>query len=180
MLGPSLPNLGAAVAADLPSLGRPRANPNRYDPPVEFVERDEEMLTLQRALSGVSRSRGRVARVCGEAGIGKTRLVDEFLRIAADRARVVWGACDDLLTPRALGPFRDIARGLGIECEFGAGGGTAALYGTLLEALDAGTRPTVAGVEDAHWADAASLDVLKYVGRRGEGPRGALLRTSSG
>jgi DNA-binding CsgD family transcriptional regulator/tetratricopeptide (TPR) repeat protein len=144
---------------------------------VEFLERDEEMLALERALSGVGKNRGRVALVSGEAGIGKTRLVEEFLKTAADRARVVWGACDDLLTPRALGPFRDIARGLGIEAEFGAGGATAELYGVLLGTLDAGTRPTVAVVEDAHWADAASLDVLKYVGRRVERTRVLLLVT---
>ncbi|HSQ37446.1 MAG TPA: AAA family ATPase [Acidimicrobiia bacterium] len=144
---------------------------------MEFLERDEEILALGRALASVARSHGRVVLVCGEAGIGKTRLVDEFLRGAADRARVVWGACDDLLTPRALGPFRDIARGLGVAAEFGGGGATAELYGTLLEALDAGTRPTVAVVEDAHWADAASLDVLKYVGRRVERTRVLLLVT---
>lgn len=176
MLGPSPPNLGTALAGASP-WANPPPGPSSYDPPVEFLERDEEMLTLQRALSGVSRNRGRVALVSGEAGIGKTRLVHEFLNVAADRARVVWGACDDLVTPRALGPFRDIARGLGIECEFGVGGATAELYGTLLEALDAGTRPTVAVVEDAHWADAASLDVLKYVGRRVERTRVLLLIT---
>jgi DNA-binding CsgD family transcriptional regulator len=146
-------------------------------PPVEFLERDEEMLALARALAGVGKSRGRVVLVSGEAGIGKTRLVHEFLRIASDRARIFWGACDDLLTPRALGPFRDIARGLGIEDDFAAGGATAELYGNLLEALDTGTRATVAVVEDAHWADAATLDVLKYVGRRVERTRVMLLVT---
>jgi DNA-binding CsgD family transcriptional regulator/tetratricopeptide (TPR) repeat protein len=144
---------------------------------VEFLERDEEMLALGRVLSGVSKGRGRVVLVCGEAGIGKTRLVNEFLRMAADGARIVWGACDDLATPRALGPFRDIARSLGIEAEFDAGGATAEIYGALLTALDTGTRATVAVVEDAHWADAPSLDVLKYVGRRVERTRVLLLVT---
>lgn len=144
---------------------------------MEFLERDQEMLTLERALAAVGKSRGRVVLVCGEAGIGKTRLVDEFLRVAADRARIVWGACDDLATPRALGPFRDIAQGLGLEEAFAAGGATAELYGTLLAALDTRTRPTVAVVEDAHWADAASIDVLKYVGRRVERTRVMLLVT---
>jgi DNA-binding CsgD family transcriptional regulator/type II secretory pathway predicted ATPase ExeA/tetratricopeptide (TPR) repeat protein len=144
---------------------------------VEFLERDEELRALERALAAVSKSRGRVVAVCGEAGIGKTRLVHEFLQGAADGARILWGACDDLLTPRALGPFRDIARTLGIETEFAAAGATAEMYGALLEALDAGVRPTVVVVEDAHWADAASLDVLKYVGRRVERTRVMLLVT---
>jgi len=144
---------------------------------VEFLERDEEMLALGRALSSVGKGHGRVVLVCGEAGIGKTRLVDEFLTVAADRARIVWGACDDLVTPRALGPFRDIARALGVGADIETGGATAELYGLLLEALDSGTRPTVAVVEDAHWADAASLDMLKYVGRRVERTRVLLLVT---
>lgn len=162
MLGPALPQVG--IPFDTMAA-------------VEFLERDEEMQALERALAAVGKSRGRVILVCGEAGIGKTRLVDEFLKTAAHRARIVWGACDDLLTPRALGPFRDIARSLGIDGEFAAGGATTELYGTLLEALDAGTRATVAVVEDAHWADAASLDVLKYVGRRVERTRILLLVT---
>jgi len=118
-----------------------------------------------------------VVVIGGEAGIGKTRLTHEFVDLAGRRSRVVWGACDDLVTPRALGPFRDIAHSLGVEAAIGTGAATAEIYGVLLEALDSGSRPTLAVVEDAHWADAASLDVLKYVGRRIERASVVLLVT---
>jgi DNA-directed RNA polymerase specialized sigma24 family protein len=51
--------------------------------------------------------------VSGEAGIGKTSLVRAFVEEASGSARVLVGACDDLVTPRTLGPFRDMARDAG-------------------------------------------------------------------
>ena len=56
---------------------------------------------------------GRIAVVSGEAGIGKSALVGEFVRRCGPRARVFWGGCDPLVTPRALGPLHDIGRQLG-------------------------------------------------------------------
>ena len=104
--------------------------------------------------------------VSGEAGIGKTSLVRAFAREAAGRARVLVGACDDLVTPRTLGPFRDMARGaapaLAEAVEPGAG--RDAVFGAVHQEL-AG-RPTVMLVEDVHWADDATLDVLRYLAWR--------------
>jgi len=54
---------------------------------------------------------GRLILIGGEAGVGKTALVREF---AAGR-RVLWGACDPLLTPRPLGPLLDVAEAAGGE-----------------------------------------------------------------
>lgn len=144
---------------------------------MDFLEREGEMAALGDLLARVERGSGRVVVIGGEAGIGKTRLVDEFSRSIANRVRIAWGACDDLVTPRALGPFRDIAGRIGLDIEFDAGVATAELYGLLLDALATGTRATVAVVEDAHWADAASLDMLKYVGKRVERSRVLLLVT---
>jgi predicted ATPase len=47
--------------------------------------------------------------VSGEAGIGKTSLVRAFAQEASGSTRVLVGTCDDLVTPRTLGPFRDMA-----------------------------------------------------------------------
>jgi len=103
----------------------------------------------------------------GEAGVGKTAVLYRFTRQVADRARIVWGACDPLFTPRPLGPFLDIADQ--------AGGELAELVGqdvkphqilpVLLRELSSG-KPTVAVVEDVHWADEASLDLLGLASRR--------------
>ncbi|GAA4204638.1 ATP-binding protein [Microbispora amethystogenes] len=56
---------------------------------------------------------GRVAVVAGEAGIGKSVLVTEFARRCGPAAWVLWGGCDRLITPRALGPLHDIGRQTG-------------------------------------------------------------------
>ena len=66
---------------------------------------------LAAALDGAAAGRGSVVLIFGEAGIGKTSLVRAFVRQAPGRARVLQGACDDLITPRTLGPLRDAARG---------------------------------------------------------------------
>src|SRR5262245_26411626 len=68
---------------------------------------------------------GRVALVAGEAGAGKSALVTEFARRCGARARVLWGACDGLITPRSLGPLHDIGRQTG---------------GPLAERLSAGAK----------------------------------------
>ncbi|MDT7574763.1 MAG: hypothetical protein QOH17_1096 [Pseudonocardiales bacterium] len=127
-------------------------------------ERASELSLLDEALGEALAGRGSTVLVSGEAGIGKTSVVRAFLRDAGGRARLLVGACDDLLSPRTLGPLRDAARQ--------AGGALAAaltaddreaVYGAVLDAL---ARPSVLVVEDVHWADEATLDVLRHVGRR--------------
>ena len=75
-----------------------------------LLERQAELQTLGTAVERAGTGRGSAVLVLGEAGIGKTSLVHAFLAAAAGRARVLAGACEDLLTPRALGPLRDAAR----------------------------------------------------------------------
>src|SRR4051812_46608609 len=82
---------------------------------VGLEERAEQAAALDDALAAVQSSgRGRVVLIAGEAGIGKSALVRAFADRAAP-ARVLWGACDALHTPRALGPFVDIAEETGGE-----------------------------------------------------------------
>ena len=71
---------------------------------MELWERSET-LNLLGDLLRESASGGRIALVAGEAGIGKSALVVEFARRCAPGTRVLWGACDRLVTPRALGPL---------------------------------------------------------------------------
>ncbi len=133
---------------------------------MELLERGPALAALHSALAEALGGAGRVAAVSGDAGIGKTSLVEAFTAAATDRARVLVGACDDLLAPRALGPLHDIAHGLGGEV--GALLDEAApaerLYRAVVEALRG--APTVLVVEDVHWADEATLDWLAHVGRR--------------
>ncbi|HEY6747163.1 MAG TPA: AAA family ATPase [Mycobacteriales bacterium] len=134
---------------------------------MELWER-RSALDLLEQLLGDSRGGGRVALVGGEAGIGKSTLVGEFARRCGDRARVLWGACDQLVTPRALGPLHDIGRQTGgpLARRLADAATQEDLFAAFLDELaEPGPSPVVV-VEDAHWADEATLDWLSFLGRR--------------
>jgi DNA-binding CsgD family transcriptional regulator len=111
--------------------------------------------------------RGRLALVGGEAGVGKTALVRRFSEEQPRSARVLWGECDALFTPRPLGPLLDVARLAGGDLERVVGGGAKPheVAGALMREL-ATASPALVVLEDLHWADEATLDVLRLVGRR--------------
>src|SRR5918995_1354245 len=131
-----------------------------------LLERDAELRRLRETLRGAGQGRGSVVLVSGEAGIGKTSLVRAFAREAAGQARVLAGACDDLVTPRTLGPFRDMARGAApaLAAAVEPGAGRDAVFGAVHQELARG--PAVMLVEDVHWGDDATLDVLRYLAWR--------------
>lgn len=134
---------------------------------MELLERDADLRVLDRALADAGSGSGSVVLVGGEAGIGKTRLVQAFEQRHHDDARVLWGACDDLSTPRTLGPFHDLALQVGGALERAVvEGERGAVFDAALEAISGGTSPSAVVIEDVHWADGATLDVLKYLGRR--------------
>jgi len=130
---------------------------------VELLERDVERAALAGALDDARRE-GRVAVVVGEAGIGKTSLVTAACAGAGDRP-VLWGACDPLITPRPLGPLRDAARDAGgaMRAAIESPGAREAVLAAALDELAAGA---VLVVEDLHWADDATLDLVALIGRR--------------
>jgi predicted ATPase len=132
---------------------------------VILVERDAQLGRLAAALEDARQGRGSTVLVSGEAGIGKTSLLQEFAEGAWPTARVLVGACEDLLTPRPLGPFRDMARDTGGLAGL-AGDDRDAFLDALLAEMAFTQRPAVVIVEDAHWADAASLDIIRYLARR--------------
>src|SRR3954462_7913181 len=81
--------------------------------PDRLLERDAPLAALLTALDEAEGGRGSIALVSREAGIGKTSLVREFATRAEARARLLQAACDDLVTPRTLGPLHDAAAGTG-------------------------------------------------------------------
>jgi predicted ATPase len=137
---------------------------------VELLERSAQLDALDGHRVAVGeQGRGRLVLIAGEAGIGKTALVRAFCARAA-QGRVLWGACDALFTPRPLGPFVDIADEVGGE--LGAAVAEGAAAGALVGALTRSLRtrpPDIVVLEDLHWADEATLDVLRLLARRIEG-----------
>lgn len=133
---------------------------------MELLERDAFVHELETALRAALAGQGRVALVSGEAGIGKTSLVEHFVRVHQDSIRVLWGTCDSLFTPRPLGPLHDIA--MEVEGELSAllnsNADRQAIFSTCFVELQ--KRPTIVVFEDVHWADEATLDLIKFLGRR--------------
>jgi hypothetical protein len=135
---------------------------------MELVEREGVLTELDSMLTEVGQGYGRLALVSGEAGIGKTAVVERFCRVHSDGVRVLVGGCDPLATPRPLGPLADIAVGVGGELDRLLDEGTdpTPLFHMFVRVLNSSGRPTVVVLEDMHWADQATLDLLCFLGRR--------------
>jgi DNA-binding CsgD family transcriptional regulator len=134
----------------------------------ELLERTAQLQMLRAALGAVgARAPGRLMLVGGDAGVGKTALVRRFCDECADRARVLWGACDALFTPRPLGPLFDVAEsvGGGLAALVVAEGGPHEVIAALRDELRA-RLPTILVLEDVHWADEATLDVVRLLAGR--------------
>jgi DNA-binding CsgD family transcriptional regulator/tetratricopeptide (TPR) repeat protein len=134
---------------------------------VALLERDSQLAVLIAASKAAAAGRSSTVLLTGEAGIGKTSLVRAFTDALPASVRVLSGACDDLLMPRTLGPLRDAAAGTGgpLERALAVDAPTEVVLGAAVEELR-GPRPTVLIVEDIHWADDATLDVLRFFARR--------------
>src|SRR5947208_16030858 len=75
-----------------------------------LLEREDALATLDDALNAGTRSRqGRVVFVAGEAGAGKTALLQRFCEAVAPAIDVRSAGCEALFTPRPLGPLLDLA-----------------------------------------------------------------------
>ena len=134
-----------------------------------LVERGPGLASLHACVSAARETgRGSLVLVSGDAGVGKSALVRAFIDGLAGDVTVHVGGCDDLVAPRSLGPFLDMAadpaaRGSDVRGIVEAG--------TMPEVLPAllelfGHGPTVAVIEDLHWADDATLDAMRYLARR--------------
>ncbi|WP_328462260.1 LuxR C-terminal-related transcriptional regulator [Actinoplanes sp. NBC_00393] len=122
-----------------------------------LLERSEQLHALHAAADSVRTGPGgALVLLGGEAGGGKTALLRRF-RAESD-AEFLWGACDPLFAPRPLGPFQEIVTG------------TRPHEVAAAITRDARARPgLILVLEDLHWADEATLDVLSLLGRRIEG-----------
>jgi DNA-binding CsgD family transcriptional regulator/tetratricopeptide (TPR) repeat protein len=133
---------------------------------LELLERESFLDALREEFAAVeSTGAGRLVLLTGEAGAGKTVLLRRFCREAG--ARCLSGACEALLTPRALGPLVDVAEQVGGPLHELVQ--HSPLPRDVLSALLVEVRrnpPALLILEDVHWADGATLDLLRLLGRR--------------
>jgi DNA-binding CsgD family transcriptional regulator/tetratricopeptide (TPR) repeat protein len=134
---------------------------------MRLIERESQLAALRQYADEASQGSGRLVLISGEAGVGKSVLLEESAH-DLNNARWLWAGCDGLFTPAALGPLLDLASQLDGEllrlCH--AEAKRDQLYGALLQQLGDLQSFTVLVIEDVHWADEATLDLLSYLGRR--------------
>jgi DNA-binding CsgD family transcriptional regulator/tetratricopeptide (TPR) repeat protein len=141
-----------------------------------LLERESFLEDLREALTEAERGQGRLVLLAGEAGVGKTALVRRFCEDVDGGARVLEGACDALFTPRPLGPFADIAADLGpLEELLERDARPYELSEVLLKAMR--SRTTLLVLEDLHWADEATLDLVRLLAGRAQGTRSLVVAT---
>ena len=121
---------------------------------MDILERQSELEELTRLLCEAGVSAGKIAFVSGEAGAGKSSLVEQFAQQLAGSPRVYWGHCDALQTSRVLGPINEVAAAMSLLATASTDYGQSReqLFSRLFERLsgeDMITTPTL--------ADASSL-----------------------
>ena len=140
-----------------------------------LLERERLLAFLGEDLARVVAGAGRLVLVGGEAGSGKTALVQCFASgsvstgggASTNGVEILWGLCDPIATPRPLGPLADIAPGLGGEVsDLVRSGRRDAAFAEALRCLVSRSRPVVLVFEDLHWADESTLDFVRFLARR--------------
>jgi DNA-binding CsgD family transcriptional regulator/tetratricopeptide (TPR) repeat protein len=176
----------------------PPDRPAAADTAPPLLERELPLTLLTEYAAQAAAGEGRLILLGGEAGVGKSALL-ERLHQELPEARWSWSMCDGLFTPRPLGPLFDLADQLGGDllerCR--AGAGREELFRALLAQVAVPkavavpkvvTVPEVTGiaapgamdvlvVEDIHWADEATLDLLRYLSRRLRGTAALIIAT---
>jgi DNA-binding CsgD family transcriptional regulator/tetratricopeptide (TPR) repeat protein len=135
---------------------------------MELLEREIYLEELEKTFSSFSDGEGFVVLISGEAGIGKTTLVETFLNKIKSKANILWGACDALFTPRPLGPLYDIAAQLknSLLNLLEKKADRTIIFTRFLQDLQQSELPNLLVMEDVHWADESTLDLIKFLGRR--------------
>ena len=133
-----------------------------------LLEREDSLRILGERVVRAADGNGGVVMLAGEAGIGKSALLQAFAAQQGAACRVLWGACEPLSTARPLGPLQDMAVLLDAELAalLNAGAPPPRIFARVLDSLQHASTPSVLIFEDVHWADAATLDLIRYLGRR--------------
>ncbi len=134
-----------------------------------FVGRARELGALEHALDATRAASGATVLVTGEAGIGKTRLASELARCAQEAGfEVLLGRSIDLVgTELPYQPFVDALRPIGDPWQFAertVGSQLQVFEQTLALITErAASAPVLLVLEDLHWADISTLDLVVFL-----------------
>jgi DNA-binding CsgD family transcriptional regulator len=145
---------------------------------MELLEREINLTTLLSYAEEARTAQGRLVLLAGEAGVGKTALL-EALKDQLPDAVWAWGSCDGLFTPRPLSPLYDLAHDLGGELQAACDRDASReeMFDAFVNALNSAQDLSVIVVEDVHWADEATLDLIRHAWRRAGRARVLMLVT---
>jgi len=146
------------VAANLVKLAEPTGD-------TVLLEREQTRSRLEVALQGARAGTGRIVSLEGEAGIGKTSAALDFVGAHRADSQVYAGGCEQLSTPEPLGPLRGIERDSRGRFSI-SGTSQLSTFEALLRLLTSSRDPGLLLIEDLHWADDPTLDLIRYLGRR--------------
>src|SRR3954452_8865317 len=130
-----------------------------------LLERTPALGSVADYLTSASAGNGRLVFIGGEAGVGKTTFVERVVADAGTTVRVARGACDGCSTPAPLGPLREMLSALPGDV-WPPEAERAEVFTRLAEALGRPGTPYLLVIEDVHWADDATLDLLRHLARR--------------
>lgn len=144
-----------------------------------LLEREWVLEYLDELLAQATAGQGSIVFLSGEAGSGKTALIQAFIERSRERAAPLVGACDPITIPGQLWPLRDLAASAGPELQklIDRNAARDLVFRTALAELSARPGATIMVIEDAHWADDATLDLLRFLGRRVQATRGLVVAT---
>jgi DNA-binding CsgD family transcriptional regulator len=144
-----------------------------------LLERNAELLVLGQRFAALcaGSSPGGCVLLSGEAGVGKTSVLRAAASGADGRIDWLWGTCEPMLSPPPLAPLVDWLdrMPIALAAAVRAGVHSAEVLSGVLSMLRDPSRPAVLVVDDAQWADSATLDLLRYLGRRIESTRALLV-----
>ncbi|MGB9651047.1 MAG: AAA family ATPase, partial [Candidatus Cybelea sp.] len=134
-----------------------------------FIGRLQELAYLRERRLEAARSHGGLVLVAGDAGVGKSRLISEFCKsLAYSRWKLGHGACLEFAS-RPYGPMLEVLSRLDTQpLELGAADTKREQFDAIVDrfAAIAARTALIVVVEDLHWADAATLDLLSYLGTK--------------
>ena len=133
---------------------------------MRLLEREDELGVLTAAVQEAIAGRGSLVFVSGEAGIGKSSLVRQLRTRSAERATFLIGACEPLSVPVPLAPLRELVEAAGGGDLIEAATDDRLVLARRVTTVLAARAPAVAVIEDVHWADPLSLDLLRLLVRR--------------
>src|SRR5689334_10428788 len=138
-----------------------------------LIERAGFLASLEGLLGEALDGSGRLVFLGGEAGVGKTALAAALAEAASVAVRR--GSCDHVTTAEALGPILDAFPELIAAVDDEAGVSRLRMFRKVRDELSG--SPMLLLLEDVHWADEATLDILRFLGRRLAGVRLMILAT---